>query len=56
MKAGPLFIGWVVLDETDRIALGLEPWRHGWEVLHVQWFGQGFAIMARPRKSSAVGR
>ena len=50
MKIGPLFIGWVQIDESDRIELGLEPWPLGWEVLNVLWNGRGFTIFSRPRE------
>lgn len=49
MQIGPLFIGWVRLEESDRIAHDLEPWPCGWEGLHVEWNGRGAMIVARPR-------
>jgi len=53
VKIGPLFIGWVRLDESDRIHFDLEPWPLGWEVLSIQWDGVGFTTFARPRDMKA---
>ena len=53
MKFGPLFIGWVRIEESDRIKFGLEPWPLGWEVLNVHWNGRGFTTFARPREMKA---
>lgn len=46
MKVGPLFIGWVSLSESDRIALGLDPRVGGWKVFGVEWNGNGFSLFA----------
>lgn len=50
MKIGPLSIGWARLPESDRLAMGLEPWPAGWEALCVEWNDHGVMLMARPRK------
>lgn len=50
MKIGPLFVGWLPIEESERIDFGLDAWVYGWEMLHVQWNDSGYAICARPRK------
>lgn len=50
MTLGPLFIGWITLDESDRFELGIDPHMDGWEALHIGWNGRGFILAARARR------
>lgn len=50
MKIGPLWIGWSRIDEIDRFNIGLDPCPAGWEIFGIEWKGNGFAFLARPRK------
>lgn len=54
MKLGPLRIGWDVLSYADTVVLDLDTlWV--WEVLVVEWNGNGFTLGARAKHLRSGG-
>lgn len=50
MKIGPLFIGWLPINNQTARLFDLEYSCLGWEVFCVMWGDSGFTIIARKQK------